>query len=195
MPGHSPASTSPSPAPAQVPISGQGTEGKSPAAKCRPGQLGLGQGSATAAGHHCEPAGLGKVIHTAACPPPPPPPPTNALPAPGAGVWIWDSPDAAPCQMYALSTNVPVCFHVWGLFPFSHSLEGQERSTFPRRAAGPGSLPCGSGRVGGGWSASRSIHSGLDTRQKHGGHLPISPEFISAPGRSRDGQPAGHGNL
>ena len=50
MPGHSPASTSPSPAPARVPISGQGTEGKSPAAKCRPGQLGLRQGSATSAG-------------------------------------------------------------------------------------------------------------------------------------------------
>ena len=180
MPGHLPASTSPSPAPARVPISGQGTEGKSPAAKCRPGQLGLRQGSATSAGHHCEPH---------------PHPPPNALPAQGAGVWIWDSPDAAPCQMYALSTNVPICFHVWGLFPFSHSLEGQERSSFPRRAARPGSLPCGSGQVGGGWSASRSTHSGLDARQKHSGHLPISPEFISAPGRSRDGQPACHGDL
>lgn len=71
----------PSPAPARVPVSGQGTEGKSPAAKCRPCQLGLRQGSATLAGHHCEPTGLGKVIHTAARPLPAPPPPPAKHPA------------------------------------------------------------------------------------------------------------------
>lgn len=81
----------------------------------------------------------------------PHPPRQTPCPLTGAGVWIWDSPDAALCQMYALSTNVPVCFHVWGLFPFSHSLEGQERSSFPGGQPTE-SLPLWFGRVGRGWS-------------------------------------------
>lgn len=46
MPGHL-GLPAPPPAPALMPISGQGTEGESPAAKPGPGQLGGSQGSAT----------------------------------------------------------------------------------------------------------------------------------------------------
>lgn len=41
----------------------------------------------------------------------------------------------------------------------------------------------------------RSARSGPTARRKHGAHLPVSSAFVSAPGRSWDGQPAGHGNL
>ena len=132
MPGHSPASTSPSPAPARVPISGQGTEGKSPAAKCRPGQLGLRQGSATSAGHHCEPTSLGKVIHTAARPlpaPPPPPPPAKCPACTGSRGLDLGQPRRSPMPDVCLVNQRSYLFPCLGVVSF-FSLTGGSGEKF-----------------------------------------------------------------
>lgn len=126
----------PAPALAHVPISGQGTEGESPAAKRGPGQLGLGQGSAIPASHHPEPAGPCQVT----LPPLPAQPPVAPPPMPGSRESALAQPRRSPLPDVCLLNKRSCSF--W-CFVFLIHQRLRRDVPLPGRQLGPGACPLG----------------------------------------------------